>query len=235
LIRDLAVGFQKAQEEFPAIIQDNYRLKEGIYIRLDLTKSWENQSTAFEQNHLTIVRKEEVQTSELLNWFKCQDYASSLIDMNKSVDPKKQVHSNNPLALFMKREVFLEEKQEAKFTVAENIERHLLAASNESVRQKWLEMLPQAKRKTSQGLDFFQNSEYAEALAYLESTGRRKLVEQIAEWYIANRKELTAFVGQLPFKNYVKLFFTFPAAYHITYYQNWRYNVNGTSADSSQN
>jgi len=213
LIRDLAIGFQKAQEKFPNIIQNNYRLKDGVYIRLDLTKSWENQSAAFDVNHLIINRKEEVQNGELLNWFKCQDYASSLIDMNKSVDPKKQVHSNNPLALFMKREVFLEEKQEVKFTVAENIERYLLAAGNESVRQKWLELVPPVKRKSGQGLNFFQNSEYAKALVYLESVERSKLVEQIAEWYIANRKELTAFMGQLPFKNYVKLFFTFPTDY----------------------
>lgn len=213
MIRDLAVGFQKAQEKFPDIIQHNYRLKEGLYIRLDLTKNWENQSEAFEQNHLTIIRKEEVQDSELLKWFKRQDYLSSLIDMNKPLDSKKQIHSNNPLALFMKREVFIGEKQEAKFTVAENIERYLLAAGNESVRQKWLEMLPQATRKISQALDFFQNSEYAEALVYLESTERSKLLEQIAEWHRTNIKELTAFVGQLPFKNYVKLFFTFPANY----------------------
>lgn len=213
MIRDLAVGFQKAQKQFPTIIQDNYRLKEGLHIRLELGKSWAEQVADFEKNHLIVVRKEEPVASELLSWFIRQDYASSLIDMNKPVDPKKQVHGNNPFTLFMKRDVFLGEKEAAKFSVRENIERFLLAAGRESVRQKWLELLSQDKSKSSQGLDFFQDSDYAKALAYLNSEERTGLLNQVGKWYDTHLEKLTAFIRPLPFKNYVKLFFTVSPVY----------------------
>ncbi|SEP18141.1 hypothetical protein [Propionispora vibrioides] len=213
MIRDLAGGFQQAQQQFPKIIQDNYRLKEGLYIRLELGKSWAEQAADFEKNHLIVARKEEPAASELLPWFICQEYASSLIDMNKPVDPKKQVHGNNPFTLFMKRDVFLGEKEAAKFSVRENIERFLIAAGREAVRQKWLELLPQDKSKSSQGLDFFQDSDYARALAYLDSEERNGLIDQVAQWYDTYLEELTAFIRPLPFKNYVKLFFTVPPVY----------------------
>lgn len=208
MIRDLTVGFQKAQEKFPSIIQDNYKLKEGVYIRLKLEQDWESQSAAFEQNHVIIVRKEEEpQNVELLNWFKYRDYLSSLPDMNKPVDPKKQVHSNNPFTLFMKKEVFLGEKQGGKYTPQENINRYLLATGSDPVRQKWLEMIPGNKN----GIDksqFFQASEYAVMLTYLDSDERLQLIEKITEWFHTNLTALTAYIGQLSFKNYVKLFFT---------------------------
>ncbi|QDR82368.1 hypothetical protein [Sporomusa termitida] len=212
MIRDLAVGFQKAQEKFPAIIQDNYKLKEGVYIRLKLKQDWESQSAAFEKNHVTIVRKEEEpQNIELLNWFKCRDYLSSLVDMNKPVDPKKQVHSNNPFALFMKKEVFLGEKQGGKYTAEENINRYLLAAGRDPVRQKWLEMIPKNKNDKD-NRQFFQASEYAVMLTYLESSERLQLIEEITKWYYSNLAALTEYIGQLSFKNYVKLFFTFDSS-----------------------
>lgn len=213
MIRDLAVGFQKAQKQFPTIIQDNYRLKEGLYIRLELGKSWAEQVANFEKNHLIVVRKEKPESSAILAWFVCQDYASSLIDMNKPVDPKKQIHGNNPLTLFMKREVFLGEKEAAKFSVRENIDRFLAATGRDSVRQKWLELLPPSKGKSSQGLDFFQDSDYAKALAYLESEERASLIDQVTKWYDTHLEELTSFISQLSFKNYVKLFFTVPPVY----------------------
>lgn len=208
MIRDLTVGFQKAKEKFPSIIQDNYKLKEGVYIRLKLEQDWESQSAAFEQNHVIIVRKEEEpQNVELLNWFKCRDYLSSLLEMNKSVDPKKQVHSNNPFTLFMKKEVFLGEKQGGKYTSQENIKRYLLATGSDPVRQKWLEMIP-GNKNGKDNSQFFQASEYGVMLSYLDSDERLQLIEKITEWYHNNLTALTAYIGQLPFKNYVKLFFT---------------------------
>lgn len=216
MIRDLTVGFQKAQQKFPSIIQDNYKLKEGIYIRLNVEQNWEAQAATFAQNHVTIVRKaEELQNVELLNWFKCRDYLSALIDMNKPVDPKKQVHSNNPFALFIKKEVFLGEKQSGKYTSEENISRYLLATSSDLVRQKWLEMIPTNKNDKDNS-QFFQESEYAAALTYLDSCERRQLIEQITKWYYTNIAVLTDYIGQLPFKNYVKLFFTFDSSAQTT-------------------
>lgn len=224
MIKDLAVGFQQAQQQFPSIVQDNYNLKEGIYIRLNLEQTWEEQSAVFDENHLIIRVKEDApQNAELLGWFKRMDYYSSLVSMNKPVDIKKQVHSNNPFSLFVKREVFLGEKQDAKTTLSENIDRYLLATDAELVRQKWQELLPSAKgysskgkrqEKTDQelsglpdGLDFFQGSIYAEALTYVISPERLQWIKRITQWYQHNLAQFTDYITQLPFKNYVKIFF----------------------------
>jgi len=227
LIKDLAVGFEKALRQYPSIVQDNYKLKDGIYIRLDVGQSWENQKEIFDKNHLIVSAKEDaILTKELLDWFKERDYFSSLIDMNKPVDGKKQIHSNNPFSLFVKREVFLGEKQGNKYTMLENIERYLSATDVEQVRKKWLELVPvlpkvkntseknsklektkQSELEELDGLQFFQSSEYAGALEYLAHAERDERIKKIIEWYRNNIKELITFIGELPFKNYVKLFF----------------------------
>lgn len=227
MIKDLVVGFQQAQQQFPSIVQDNYKLKEGIYIRLNLEQTWEEQSASFEENHLiNHVKEDAPQSAELLKWFKRRDYYSSLVSMNKSVDPKKQVHSNNPFSLFVKSEVFLGEKQGAKTTLAEDVERYLLATDVEQVRQKWLELIPSEKRnavkakgkeqqKTDEaiegmpeGLQFFTVSHYAEALGYVNGPSRKQWTKRIAQWYADNLAQLTDYIAKLSFKNYVKLFFT---------------------------
>lgn len=224
MIKDLVVGFRQAQQQFPSIVQDNYKLKEGIYIRLNLEQTWAEQSAAFEENHLIIRVKEDApQNAELLGWFKRRDSYSSLISMNKPVDTKKQVHSNNPFSLFVKREVFLGEKQDSKTTLSENIDRYLLATDAEQVRQKWLELIPSVKKSSGKvkrqekpdqelsglpdGLDFFQGSNYAESLTYLISSERLQWIKRIVLWYQNSLAELTDYITQLPFKNYVKIFF----------------------------
>ena len=227
MIKDLVVGFQQAQQQFPSIVQDNYKLKEGIYIRLNLEQTWEEQSATFEDNHLiNHVKEDAPHNAKLLEWFKRRDYYGSLVSMNKSVDTKKQVHSNNPFSLFVKREVFLGEKEGNNTTLAEDIERYLLATDVEQVRQKWLELIPNEKRtavkekgkgqeKTDkalealpEGLQFFTMSQYAEALAYVNGPSRKQLTERISHWYADNLEQLTEFIAKLSFKNYVKLFFT---------------------------
>jgi CRISPR-associated protein Csh1 len=224
LIKDLVVGFEKAQNQYPSIVQDNYKLKDGIYIRLHVDQSWESQSATFDQNHLIIRVKEDAPINpELLDWFKRRDYYSSLIDMNKAVDGKKQVHSNNPFSLFVKRDVFLGEKQDNKYTMKDNIDRYLVETSYEQVKKKWLELLPKVKGNSGkgkdqkkeerslgalpEGLQFFANTEYEVALAYLNMKERSQWIEKITQWYDINRKQLTTHIDKLSIKNYVKLFF----------------------------
>lgn len=215
VIKDLAVSFEKAKRQFPDIVQDNYRLKEGLYLRINPEESWQTQIAALEQNHLVIWAKEEEYSKlDLLQWFKQRDYWSSTLNSNKSVDNKKQVHSNNPFSLFVKQDVFLEEKKDAKFNMSQNIERYLEATESEQVKQKWNDLIP-GKKKGEDPLSFFQNSVYASALEYLDSPARLQWITQITQWYDNNVQSLTDFIRTLTFKNYVKLFFTldgFPAS-----------------------
>ncbi|MEG6570146.1 hypothetical protein [Thermoanaerobacterium thermosaccharolyticum] len=72
---------------------DNYRLDDGLYIKIN--KNAKNVDSL-------LVDKNVSRNSELYNWFKEADYYSKLIEMNKPVDPKKQIHSNNMYSLFIK-------------------------------------------------------------------------------------------------------------------------------------
>jgi CRISPR-associated protein Csh1 len=212
MIKDLTSGFYKARQRHSSIVLDNYKLKDGLYIRLYPDRSWEEQSADFDRNHLIVnPKEEESQKVELLKWIKHRDYHSSLIDMNKPVDPKKQVHSNNPYSLFVKREVFLGEKKDAKSGMEENIDRYLQSGQPDQVKLRWLELMPSSGKKGVAGwpevTNFFSKSEYAEALAYLDSPERTIWADRIAAWYRSYYKSLTDFVGRLTFKNYVKLFF----------------------------
>jgi len=218
------VGFHQAQQQFPSTLQDNYKLKEGLYIRLNPDKTWEEQVTKFEENHLIIRYKENEPTNtDLLNWVKQRDYYSSLVAINKSVDAEKQVHSNNPLALFVKRDVFLGEKPALKYTMAQNVDRYVESTSAERICGNWSKLIPSVKnggkksikKKVDQaaddfpeGLDYFKASDYAEALAYVNTPKRLQLIEGIALWYRNNLAQLTEHIAKQDFKNYVKLFFT---------------------------
>ncbi|MDF2821880.1 MAG: hypothetical protein K0R15_2328 [Clostridiales bacterium] len=70
----------------------SYKLKEGLYIRL-----FENGDHQFLK-----VDKNTDQSSMEYTWFRNADFRSILVDMNKPVDPKKQIHSNNMYSIFFK-------------------------------------------------------------------------------------------------------------------------------------
>ena len=235
MIKDLVIDFEKAQKNDPSIVLDNYELKAGIYIRLSVDQSWENQKIAFKKNHVIVGAKDDTPPkSKLLDWFKRRDFYSSLVEMNKPVDLKKQVHSNNPFSLFVKREVLLGEKQDVKFSMLQNVERYLSATSVEQIIQKWLELIPSKKRKAAKGkkqenkdqppdgfpkeLIFFQQSEYIAALVYLNDSQRDKCIEEIKQWYRNNLVQLTEFISAQSFKKYVKFFFTLDSSTNVTNY-----------------
>ncbi|ARF67743.1 hypothetical protein B7C51_07715 [Paenibacillus larvae subsp. pulvifaciens] len=210
MLKDMAESYQLAVQKFPNLIFDQHMLKEGLYLRLRVDKSWEEQSEAFEGNHLIIQPKEEQhpENVDLYDWFTRRDYYSSLVAMNKPVDSNKQIHSNNPFALYVKREVFLGEKS-GKFSMQENVTRFLNITYPDEVKRKWKELLPAGKVKNTQDIEtFFMQTEYADALHYLTSDFRQKWMERITRWYASNLNALTGFLRQIPFKNYVKLYFT---------------------------
>ncbi|MEF2966297.1 hypothetical protein V3851_10685 [Paenibacillus sp. M1] len=218
MLKDLADSYQLAKNRPPEqVIQDSHRPKSGLYLRLRLDQSWAEQQRDFEGNHLMINSKENeedipVSNLSLFQWFQVRDYYSSLITMNKAVDGGKQIHSNNPFALFAKREVFLEEKKDSKFSMQDNVVRFLEQTKPVPVRQKWAELITlKNSNKEARALtpeEFFAETDYAQSFHYLDSNFRKNKLQEIASWYADNLKPLTEFVRSLNFKNYVKLFFT---------------------------
>ncbi len=96
MINDLIALFGKAYQQYgDKLILDSYKPDDGLYIRVNEEGKWES----------LIIRKKELYQGELYDWFKVADYNSCLVDMNKPVDPKKTIHSNNYLSFFIKKDI----------------------------------------------------------------------------------------------------------------------------------
>lgn len=205
--------YKIAKVNRPCIELDYYSFKEGLYLRVNLDESWEEQKSKFDLNHIVVRKKEELsENNELVNWFKRRDYFSELVDMNKPVDPKKQVHSNNPFSLFMKKDVFESKKGTGKYTTLESIERYLQATYFEEIRKKWGELVPkQSLRskniKEQDTFTFFRQTSYKMVLEYLEGEQRKNLLNKIYEWYLNNLNPLSSYLLDIPFSNYIRLYF----------------------------
>lgn len=98
MVNDLLALFEKAYGQYgDKMILDVYKPKEGLYLKV----SSENDSI-----EKLVINSSTPVNDSLYQWFKNMDYYSVLIDMNKPVDPKKQIHSNNYYTLFIKKDVF---------------------------------------------------------------------------------------------------------------------------------
>ena len=201
MIKDMVGSYRQAKQLYPSLLFDNLELGEGLYIRLNVQIPWEEQINEFHYHHVQVTSKgTDSQQVELIQWVKERDYYSSLIDMNKPVDPKKQVHSNNPFALFVKRDVFLEEK--STYTMMENITRYLSFTKVDAVKQKWLALIPGVKE-----IDYFKASEFKDSIEYLLSDYRSQCIQRIEQWYAENLEALQASIQSMKTGKYVKLFF----------------------------
>lgn len=165
MLKDLLNEFIYHQDQYPefdmdTMVLDNYRLKPGLYIRL-------NRNGGFDELY---VGKKSVlsETDPLVEWFKWADFYSSLIEMNKSIDPKKQIHSNNMFSLFCKLDTFWQEG-EAHPKLGEHIERYFNALM--IVKDKEAEILDKAGYKPLEKKDVEGCKEFF--LASLNVVGER--------------------------------------------------------------
>lgn len=118
MIYDVLEVFKKEYEQKgDKLILDNYELKDGVYLRIDdksqsqeifiksskkVKKDGQNETEHYFKNI-----QGELQHNEY-DWFRQRDYFSNVIDTGKAFDaPKKTIHNNNYLTLFMKIEEFL--------------------------------------------------------------------------------------------------------------------------------
>ena len=114
MILDLLESYQQISKGSNLAL-DNYRLKEGLYVKLKTTVEVECYK----------VDKNQDMASEIYIWFRNRDFRSGLVDMNKSVDPKKKIHSNNGYSVFFKSPN-PEEKITFLKVIAEHMERYFI-------------------------------------------------------------------------------------------------------------
>ncbi|MEL7566487.1 MAG: hypothetical protein AAGU27_16605 [Dehalobacterium sp.] len=103
MLKELLHEFTNHQIQYPGfnvdtMVMEKYRLKPGLYLRL-------NEGGGMDEFFVT---KKTVlpENDPLVEWLKKADFASSLIEMNKPIDKKKQIHSNNVFTLFCKHDTF---------------------------------------------------------------------------------------------------------------------------------
>lgn len=217
----MIVQFKKEVETHPEIVLDNYELKDGVYIRLDVNKNIKENMDNFTENHLIIQRKNdhEVTKKDLLDWIKIRDYYSSVLndDMNKAIDlPAKKIHCTNGVTFFMKADIFLGEK---KIMSSVQLKEHIdnFYKSLEIVKDRFLKLYPmkaklkQEKEEELELRDQFFNDNYPDLIEYLESDYRRLLYQKVKGFWENNLEEFVSYIETLkqdsPFSNYVKVFF----------------------------
>lgn len=97
----------KYDELGEALIVNTYTPKDGYYVILDDTG---DDIRVLSEFMIKVDKKtgEIDKAWEYYDFVAEADYLSSLIDMNKPIDPKKIIHSNNSLSFFVKRESIVE-------------------------------------------------------------------------------------------------------------------------------
>lgn len=107
MLRECIEIFTKEYERNNKLIIDSYELEVGEYIIVrDLEKNYT------EQQKIIIDKKTDKKIIENYDDLAERDYLSKLLDMNKPIDGKKKIHSNNYLTFFIKKDVLIAKEKE---------------------------------------------------------------------------------------------------------------------------
>ena len=108
IIDIIEIDFQKA-------IIDNYQLKDGLYVRIGQTVEYFIYKKPKGKDASKDVGLKDLDGNIRANeykWFAIRDYISVYLNSNKAIDPpKKKIHNNNYLTLFVKAKEFIEENK----------------------------------------------------------------------------------------------------------------------------
>ena len=101
--------------DFKKAIIDNYQLKEGLYVRVGEKIEFFIYKRGKKENPQEIGLKDlegNIRANEY-RWFAIRDYISNYLNSNKAIDPpKKKIHNNNYLTLFVKAKEFNKENRD---------------------------------------------------------------------------------------------------------------------------
>lgn len=92
------------KEKVNKLIVDNHIPADGTYVLISFDKDEGEMIDSFKINYNKKTDKVEGRSNKYFKEVCSFDYNSKLIDMNKSIDRKKIIHSNNYLSFFIKKE-----------------------------------------------------------------------------------------------------------------------------------
>lgn len=127
MLKDCIDIFEKKyKEKGDALITDNYKLDPGTYILVD------------QQGVISDLKNVEKDTDHAigLDEFIKRDYLSKLISMNKPVDSKKVIHSNNYLCFWIKKESIKPDGQGQTKLTPEIMENYYRTLKNPRLKYK---------------------------------------------------------------------------------------------------
>lgn len=104
MLKDVIKTFKKEYEaKGEEYITDSYIPADGEYIIVD---TFENNFKILDRFDIKIDKKTRKvdDSNQYFDFVRKADYMSRLLDMNKPIDPKKVIHSNNYLTFFIKKE-----------------------------------------------------------------------------------------------------------------------------------
>lgn len=221
MLVDLVKKFQNSLNINSKLVLNNYKLKNGLYIKFDATKTFEENKKNINNNIYvhTNHSDESIRKKELYDWFKIRDFYSGMLneDANKLIDlPKKKIHSTNPLTFFMKEELLIgEKKMYTPDQLAVYIEDFYLKLQKSLT--KFLDVYPivtkpkKLKEKMLKEREQFFQTYYPHLMMMLNNEKRIKQSNEYRNFLIINMHEIIDLLiklkGEYGFKNYIKIFF----------------------------
>ena len=186
------------------LLLDGYMPAEGTYIIV----TEENGNFIIKDENIIDIKydnktKEPINSEIELNRVRAKDYYSRLISIDKPIDKKKKIHSNNYLSLWIKKESFLDSIEVKKRITNEILEEYYQLLEN-----------PYIKYKSGKQKEIYKSIE--DSIGEVNSNE----VNKIKKWIVENIFELGKKYNG---KNYLKIFFDYPIEDYIR--ENERYVI----------
>lgn len=208
-------NFKEVVDKNENIILDNYKCKDGLYIRLAIDKSFQ----ITEDNYLIINNKlDEVKKIDLMSWFKERDYCSVILndDTNKAIDlPSKKIHSTNLFTYYIKKDMFptlgktpieldkLKELTDGYFEKLKLAEDKFLEIY---IKSSYTDRKPGKADKEK-----FLQEYFLEEIKYIRNEERLDKIEKHKKYILGNLDGIVQLIGgfskEHEFNGYIKLLF----------------------------
>lgn len=181
MLNELLEVFQKKYQEYgDKLILDSYIPKDGTYLLVDYN-DWQIKKELeikFDKKNKEVTNRNDID----FDFIAACDYYSSLLDMNKPMDTKKVIHSNQVYAFFIKKNVIFDK---LKKEILEGYKNNILD--------------PYQKYKIKESLEIYESIE--KELNPID----KELGNKIFEWVESNIYKLVE--KGTKESNYLKIFF----------------------------